>query len=713
MKKINTKIINKSFIVLLSYIILTGIFNYSLLSGKNLMKWDIMDAYYPLCMSSADMLRNGRLPLWNAAFLLGTPVYNMLGVPYWYPTTLFFELTTGYSLICVALEYSIHIVLACFGMFLLAKEHLDSRESLNTYFIAAIVGGLYGFSGLFISNAQHIMIIISAAWLPYILFFTKKYFETKNHFFSLLAALCMGLSILGGYPEIWVATFIILIPYFLICSRKDNNIPVVKTAIQYIMFGIESAAASAISLIPFLAASKYVDRLSGGVLVNSSSMWILLSTILPHYTQYASNFGEALDISMISMYMGIILIPLLIVVIFIKVPNKWWYGGICIFSFLMMLGNNSFVHPIFQKYFPLFGSLRFPSLWRCILTAFALILAAEVLEYISKSEKFARVFSLVCLLGVAACFALGKALPHIADTIEDNIIEDFQLDLFRDAFIFGVYTCIFFIIIYFRKYKGKDVFYILCLAVLLDIFISQRVLYPVTVSTLNPWNLEQLEQSRDYVDEKYKADKNRTHSIDFKESRRTKSGLDSTSIVLGHTLDQEGYLSVQLNYVQKYRGNAHCEIAAEIPTVFITNDVVDVNDVNVDEWLQDSMVSPYQIYVDEKLNNIQHNELKSNIDIKHFISGDMDINVSMDDDGFLVVQQSYYPGWKVVVDGKKQEITKVNGALMGVYLEEGNHEVNFKFRPVDFYVGMLITVGYYFVVLICFIIFVRKGKKKE
>ena len=97
------------------------------------MKWDIMDAYYPLCMSSADMLQEGRLPLWNAAFQFGCPAYIMLGIPYWYPTTLLFELTTGYSLLCVALEYCIHIVIACFGMFLLVREHLEEKKIPESY----------------------------------------------------------------------------------------------------------------------------------------------------------------------------------------------------------------------------------------------------------------------------------------------------------------------------------------------------------------------------------------------------------------------------------------------------------------------------------------------------------------------------------------------------------------------------------------------------
>lgn len=144
----------KNILVLAFYVVLVFVFNWSILLGKNVMKWDIMDAYYPLCMSSADMLRSGKLPLWNAALQFGTPAYVMLGIPYWYPTTLLFEVTTGYSLICVAIDYCFHIVLACFGMFLLIKSHLNDTKNK---FIISIMGEAYTDFRDYLSLMQNIL----------------------------------------------------------------------------------------------------------------------------------------------------------------------------------------------------------------------------------------------------------------------------------------------------------------------------------------------------------------------------------------------------------------------------------------------------------------------------------------------------------------------------------------------------------------------------
>lgn len=467
------------------------------------MKWDIMDAYYPLCMSSADMLQEGRLPLWNAAFQFGCPAYIMLGIPYWYPTTLLFELTTGYSLLCVALEYCIHIVIACFGMFLLVREHLEEKKVPESYIVAVITGAFYGFSGLFISNAEHIMIIVSAAWLPYILLFVKKYLTSKKHIFLMAAAVCMGLSILGGYPEIWIATFIILIPYFLIHAETENRycIKIMKAATAYLFFGLETAAMAAISLIPFLVSARYIERLGGGVAVNSYSIRMLFSMIMPHYSEYAGELGEQLDISMISMYAGLLTLILLVWVIGLRIKRKWQYLGICLFSFFMMLGNNFVLHPIFYRYFPMFNSLRFPSLWRCVLSVFLLLVTAGALEQIlrnNKSVKKLLISNIICG-GICIFLLSARYIAFLLSAEQDYIADAFQIDWFRDSIVFFVYTAVCVIILFVKGRKKYSVVWLLVFATAAEIFICQQSLYSATVVSFEPWNKEQMEPGSEIV----------------------------------------------------------------------------------------------------------------------------------------------------------------------------------------------------------------------
>ena len=706
----------KNGLILLFYITVAFIFNWSILCGKNLMKWDIMDAYYPLCMSSADMLRKGRLPLWNAAFQFGTPTYVMLGVPYWYPTTILFELTTGYSLICVAFDYFIHVVLACYGMYLLVYSHLRHRGKFRTCIIAVIAGCFYGFSGLFVSNAEHIMIIVSAAWLPYILVCVKKYFETNTKFFLITAALCMGLSILGGYPEVWIATFIILIPYFVIHSRYEERIGirVFKAAFTYMVFAVGTGVSAAVSVIPFIASSKYIDRLNGGAAVNSYQAKMALSAILPHFTRFSKELGGTLDISMISMFMGILTLLLLGVSFFIKMQFKWRYMGLISFAFLMMLGNNAFLHPLFYKYFPLYSSLRFPSTWRCILTVFILLLAAQTLEEILGNEKSIKMFTLVCLITCSFFCILNVLLSYLVNSISEEIISGLKNDLKTDSLLCLIYAVIFAGIFVVGKNKNKDITFLLLLGTVVDIFVGQFILYPLTVTWYNQWDISAIKAKQGEIQVMFESDRNRSHSIEYNDAERSKNGLNSMRIVWDHTLDEEGYLSVLLNYVQTYKESEHCRLSSEMPVAYLTNNVVSREEMDFNIWLQDITVSPYQIFVEQKNSDLSDNKtLQKGIIAEHFISGDIAFDVSLDTGGYLVVQQSCYPGWNVYVDGRKEEIVQINGVFLGVYLKEGTHEVHFVFRPLDFYIGAILSVSYLTAFLISFVLYMRKIKETK
>jgi uncharacterized membrane protein YfhO len=58
----------------------------------------------------------------------------------------------------------------------------------------------------------------------------------------------------------------------------------------------------------------------------------------------------------------------------------------------------------------------------------------------------------------------------------------------------------------------------------------------------------------------------------------------------------------------------------------------------------------------------------------------------------LVVSQTYYPGWKAIVDGKATEVFPVNMTLTGVAVEPGTHDIRLVFDPMSFKVGAGLTL---------------------
>lgn len=60
--------------------------------------------------------------------------------------------------------------------------------------------------------------------------------------------------------------------------------------------------------------------------------------------------------------------------------------------------------------------------------------------------------------------------------------------------------------------------------------------------------------------------------------------------------------------------------------------------------------------------------------------------------GLLVLGDTYYPGWKAFVDGKESKIYPTNYVMRGVVLPEGRHIVEFRYEPLSFKIGAVITL---------------------
>jgi hypothetical protein len=60
--------------------------------------------------------------------------------------------------------------------------------------------------------------------------------------------------------------------------------------------------------------------------------------------------------------------------------------------------------------------------------------------------------------------------------------------------------------------------------------------------------------------------------------------------------------------------------------------------------------------------------------------------------GYLVLLDSYYPGWVCSVDGREVSILRANYCFRAVEVPAGRHNVEFRYRPRGFYSGLAITL---------------------
>ena len=60
--------------------------------------------------------------------------------------------------------------------------------------------------------------------------------------------------------------------------------------------------------------------------------------------------------------------------------------------------------------------------------------------------------------------------------------------------------------------------------------------------------------------------------------------------------------------------------------------------------------------------------------------------------GFLVISETWYPGWVVEINGKRGEILKANYLFRGLFLEPGINSIVFLYHPESFYWGSIISI---------------------
>jgi hypothetical protein len=77
----------------------------------------------------------------------------------------------------------------------------------------------------------------------------------------------------------------------------------------------------------------------------------------------------------------------------------------------------------------------------------------------------------------------------------------------------------------------------------------------------------------------------------------------------------------------------------------------------------------------------------------HAVSTDRnDISVSDGPPGWLVVTDTYFPGWVARIDGQPTTLRRADFLFQSVYVDSGPHIVTFSFEPLSIRVGLTVTV---------------------
>jgi hypothetical protein len=137
------------------------------------------------------------------------------------------------------------------------------------------------------------------------------------------------------------------------------------------------------------------------------------------------------------------------------------------------------------------------------------------------------------------------------------------------------------------------------------------------------------------------------------------------------------------------------EIESAVPRAYMAHKaVIESDPTKILARLSASEFRPLQEVILEKAAPVQGVEnFQGEANISRYGNQSVTIDASLNSQGILVLADSFYPGWKAYVDGEKKEVLRANYFFRGVLVPAGKHQVEFKYAPYSFRLGLAVSLG--------------------
>ncbi len=403
---------------------------------------DIFLFFYPTHLAYANALRAGTLPLWEPNILAGFPLYAEGQIGALYPLHPFLY---GLLPIDVATNYDIlfHLAWVAIGTYLLARSFKMQPPA------ALLSAFAFGTGGFFFARLQHMSVLATAAWLPWLMWAWEKYeseprLDKRLRWFALLAVMS-AIQLLGGHPQFAFSSALLLGLYCLVRWKRGpgsgtglisilgarlvgsraerlRSLAPVRVLAEYfdplrivpaiLFFGIGAAIAAA-QLVPMFELAGFTNRAEG----LSARFFNAFSLRPVHFAMLLHPFIQGNPFPGVSVevvgYVGLLTFVLAAAAIFVRRDRRVvFFLCIAVVSLYLGLGDQSLLYRAF-RHLPLFNYFRVPSRFMFWFTFAAALLAGFAFDYfLARARLSASVTR--GQKAVVACFVLIIAAVVIA-----------------------------------------------------------------------------------------------------------------------------------------------------------------------------------------------------------------------------------------------------------------------------------------------------------
>lgn len=665
---------------------------------------DVILYFYPWRVLLERSLREGFIPLWNTYNFCGQPFLANMASACLYPLNWFLFFIPSHWFMTFSIIF--HFVLtSIFTYLFLIYMGLSKRAS----FLGAVI---WTFSGPMVVWAEYQTPVASMSWFPLSLLLWRLFIVKGNKIYALSTSIPLSLSVLGGHTQFafygWFA-FVLFAIYQIVVEKE------VKKGLFGLFGGIVLGLVFSLpQLLPSIELAFRSHRSLG------SSIADLVSTSMPFrhlYTFLIPDFyGNPVDYDYRGAFNYIELCGYFGLLTFFLLPFSLRKKEGRFFLILALLPIVfSLNTPLLSilPHLPIFSFLSAPA--RCLyISAFSFgVLSAIGLDNIrlSSFKTPLAVFSILLffiLLGLShECAVSGfpspRALVHF--------------------FIIAFLTLL---LIMSKKFA------ILPLLAIADLFafgirfnpsMSPSMLFPQTTSSNKLSSLPKdgrflaLPGERDPLDTLLP---NCNIILDLKEAQGGDSlyplryllfaqevnGTKERSNALYLTNPFSTLIDIAgVKYIFSKRhlnnnrfrvlfyeaGFYVLENIKAFPRIYLSSETLDkAEDVDVLKALN-FLSSKIEVIV-EKGKKLHLGIPKYEVHLLEERSGLFKIKVTSDREAYLILTETFFPGWKAFVDGREEKVIPANFTFLGVLIPPGEHIVILTYRPFAFQLGFYLAL---------------------
>ncbi len=640
-------------------------------------------------------LKNGQLPLWNPLQQMGYPVYADLQGPAWYPEAIAIGGTIGHSIWTLQGLFLFYVIIGGIGfMRLCIVVHDDAR-------LGVVTGSAYALCGFMAAHQMHFYAIISAAWMPWFLAAQMKLMRAPHWRNALEAAVLMMLLLTGGNHTFTIIAAYLLPFLFAVHAldhwKRGERRSIGSMVVHELLFVGFTVILACGTFYAWIEVSPFLGRMHG-LAYEQSSEGPFNPTALPTLL-FPALFGKndwsiGTHPAMANGYMGVLVLAFAGIALFRRrtaVENVFGaFGVICL---LLSFADDLPLHRFVWRWLPGMNVFRFPSYFLYFTVLGTLLLAAGSMKegvHWRWGARRSQLFGLGCLLvlGTALLVFLPERFPPAAaDVLRRSLFERVRALGYGERILIGwAITAPVLVLGVFLAWRKKLTPLALLVLVLVEMgWNTHLCIWNTASSDLHP------------------------AAIDARLSQQTTGPVIPDLRPLSEHQDSGERLHYLWRNTQTFLGqpsrvgfnsfwpahtdsliNSHPDLAEAMdkqPFVYLTQNLV--NEIQLDHLKPDSS-TVFVPWMDEDGRtteqaallgpNALHCSPDDRIEITEFDYGTFAFRTHTRAPTFLVVQQTWFPGWTIRIDDVRTEVVRANVAAFGAFLPAGDHRVDVRFE---------------------------------